>query len=93
MGKIRHGNWSMQFANSLAVCLIPKLCHTGGVFSEITLKLFVTDRMTNCFAGAYLFPAEDKPKYLLGFGVIAGMCAFGVMVYALAHVLFRRYIK
>lgn len=49
--------------------------------------------MTNGFAGAYLFPAEDQPKYLLGFGVIAGMCAFGVMVYALAHVLFRKYIK
>jgi len=49
--------------------------------------------MTNIFVGAYLFPAEDKPKYLLGFGVIAGMCAFGVMVYTLAHVLFRKYIK
>jgi len=43
--------------------------------------------------GAYLFPEEDRPKYLLGFGVIAGMCAFGVMVYALAHVLFRKYIR
>jgi hypothetical protein len=50
-------------------------------------------QITNCFVGAYLFPAEDKPKYLLGFGVIAGMCAFGVMVYTLAHVLFRKYIK
>lgn len=43
--------------------------------------------------GAYLFPSEDAPKYLLGFGVIAGMCAFGVIVYALAHVLLRRSIK
>lgn len=49
--------------------------------------------MTDQLTGAYLFPAEDQPKYLLGFGVIAGMCAFGVMIYALAHVLFRRYIK
>jgi hypothetical protein len=45
------------------------------------------------FPRAYLFPEEDRPKYLLGFGVIAGMCAFGVMVYALAHVLFRKYIR
>lgn len=52
------------------------------------------DRVADCFlAGAYLFPEKDSPKYLLGFGVIAGMCAFGVIVYALAHVLFRRYIR
>lgn len=43
--------------------------------------------------GAYLFPEKDQPKYLLGFGVIAGMCAFGVFVYALAHILFRKYIR
>lgn len=52
-----------------------------------------TEHMTDHLIGAYLFPAEDRPKYLLGFGVIAGMCAFGVMVFALAHVLFRKYIK
>lgn len=28
--------------------------------------------------GAYLFPSKDMPKYLLGFGVISGMCGFGV---------------
>ena len=39
MGKVRRGNWSMQSANSLAVCLIPRLCHTSGVFADITLKL------------------------------------------------------
>ncbi|PPJ55828.1 hypothetical protein CBER1_01610 [Cercospora berteroae] len=41
--------------------------------------------------GAYLFPSKDAPKYLLGFGVISGMCAFGVLTYALAHVLLRKY--
>lgn len=43
--------------------------------------------------GAYLFPSDDAPKYLLGFGVISGMCAFGVFIYALAHVLLRKYIS
>jgi hypothetical protein len=91
MGRIRRRNLSMQFANSLAVCLIPK-------FRQWRLlrdypQTSCIGGMTNCFVGAYLFPAEDKPKYLLGFGVIAGMCAFGVMVYTLAHVLFRKYIK
>lgn len=42
--------------------------------------------------GAYLFPSSDSPKYLLGFGVISGMCGFGVVVYLLAHVLLRKYI-
>lgn len=41
--------------------------------------------------GAYLFPDSEKAKYLLGFGVISGMCAFGVAVYAIAHVLLRRH--
>ena len=52
-----------------------------------------SERRTDLLHSAYLFPEEDRPKYLLGFGVIAGMCAFGVMVYALAHVLFRRHIR
>jgi hypothetical protein len=49
--------------------------------------------LTDFFAGAYLFPSEDAPKYLLGFGVISGMMAFGVVVYISAHILFRKYIQ
>ncbi|RJE25139.1 Major Facilitator Superfamily [Aspergillus sclerotialis] len=41
--------------------------------------------------GAYLFPSEDAPKYLMGFGVIAGLSALGVVIYSSAHVLVRRY--
>ncbi|OAL44698.1 MFS general substrate transporter [Pyrenochaeta sp. DS3sAY3a] len=40
--------------------------------------------------GAYLFPATDKPKYLMGFGVISGMLGFGVFVYIFMHVALRR---
>ncbi|THW16397.1 MFS general substrate transporter [Aureobasidium pullulans] len=40
--------------------------------------------------GAYLFPSDDSPKYLLGFGVISGMCGVGVMIYIGAHILLRR---
>lgn len=40
--------------------------------------------------GAYLFPADDKPKYLMGFGVISGMLGFGVCVYIFMHVALRR---
>jgi predicted MFS family arabinose efflux permease len=40
--------------------------------------------------GAYLFPAHDKPKYLMGFGVISGMLGFGTFVYVFMHVAVRR---
>ncbi|KAF2713769.1 MFS general substrate transporter [Pleomassaria siparia CBS 279.74] len=40
--------------------------------------------------GAYLFPSEDAPKYLKGFGVISGMLGLGVGVYVTMHVLTRR---
>ncbi|KAH7381411.1 major facilitator superfamily domain-containing protein [Phaeosphaeria sp. MPI-PUGE-AT-0046c] len=40
--------------------------------------------------GAYLFPADDKPKYLMGFGVISGMLGFGVVMYLVMHVAVRR---
>ena len=82
----------MQFANSLAVCLIPRLRYNWCLLQDYP-QISYSDQMTDCCVGAYLFPAKDQPKYLLGFGVIAGMCAFGVMVYTLAHVLFRKYIK
>ncbi|KAI1618835.1 major facilitator superfamily domain-containing protein [Exophiala viscosa] len=41
--------------------------------------------------GAYLFPSKDAPKYLVGFGVVSGMCALGATTYAISHILFRRY--
>jgi hypothetical protein len=41
--------------------------------------------------GAYLFPEEDAPKYLLGFGVISGMCAFGFVVFCISHIVVRKY--
>ena len=40
--------------------------------------------------GSYLFPADDAPKYLMGFGVISGMCGLGVATYAVAQILLRR---
>jgi hypothetical protein len=43
--------------------------------------------------GAYLFPSTDAPKYLLGFGVISGMSALGVLIYVAAHILLRKYIN
>lgn len=41
--------------------------------------------------GAYLFPAKDAPKYLMGFAVISALCALCVLLYSLAHLLIRKY--
>ncbi|KAI0598975.1 major facilitator superfamily domain-containing protein [Biscogniauxia sp. FL1348] len=41
--------------------------------------------------GAYLFPSSDGPKYLMGFGVISGLCLTGVISYLSLHVLLRRW--
>ncbi|KAF4466485.1 allantoate permease [Fusarium albosuccineum] len=43
--------------------------------------------------GAYLFPSEDKPKYLKGFGVISGLCFTGAVSYIALHVLLKRAAK
>ncbi|RMZ68794.1 pantothenate transporter liz1 [Pyrenophora seminiperda CCB06] len=40
--------------------------------------------------GAYLFPAHNSPKYLLGFGVISGMTGFGIFIYIFLHAALRR---
>lgn len=41
--------------------------------------------------GAYLFPSSDAPKYLMGFGVISGLCFTGIVAYFSLHILLRRY--
>lgn len=41
--------------------------------------------------GAYLFPSEDAPKYLMGFGVISGLCFTGVLSYVALHFLLHKY--
>jgi hypothetical protein len=40
--------------------------------------------------GSYLFPNEDAPKYLIGFGTYAGLLVFGACVYSCAFFLFKK---
>ncbi|KAK3390680.1 pantothenate transporter liz1 [Podospora didyma] len=51
--------------------------------------LAIAANLGNLF-GAYLFPTESGPKYLLGFGVNAGTMGFGAFVYLLLHFLLIR---
>lgn len=41
--------------------------------------------------GSYLFPDHDSPKYVMGFGVISGMCFTGVASYFVLHFMLKRY--
>lgn len=40
--------------------------------------------------GAYLFPTEDAPKYIKGFGAYAGLLSLGAGIYVAAFFLFRK---
>jgi hypothetical protein len=40
--------------------------------------------------GSYLFPAEDAPKFLRGFGAYAGLLALGAGIYTVAFFLLRK---
>lgn len=37
----------------------------------------------------YLFPSEDAPKYLMGFGVISGLLGIGIVTYIVMNVLLK----
>ncbi|KAI1262803.1 major facilitator superfamily domain-containing protein [Xylariaceae sp. FL1019] len=39
--------------------------------------------------GSYLFPSEDAPKYILGFGVISGLCFSGIASYIALQLLLK----
>jgi MFS family permease len=43
--------------------------------------------------GSYLFPSDDKPKYLMGFGVITGMCFLGMFTYLLLALYVQKQFK
>jgi MFS family permease len=66
----------------------------GAMPNEVkAISLAVVNAMGNLaqIYGAYLFPSDDSPKYLMGFGVISGLCFTGVASYLLLHVFLKRY--
>ncbi|KAJ9654612.1 hypothetical protein H2198_006358 [Neophaeococcomyces mojaviensis] len=40
--------------------------------------------------GSYLFPSNDAPKYLMGFGVISALLGVGIVTYILMNVFVKR---
>ncbi|KAK7432819.1 hypothetical protein QQZ08_000682 [Neonectria magnoliae] len=74
------------------------LSYTSSTFSEApaevrAILLAFVNAMGNLaqIYGAYLFPTEDQPKYLMGFGVISGLCFTGVAAYLALGVLLKRW--
>lgn len=57
------------------------------------ISLAIVNAMGNLaqIYGAYLFPSNEAPKYLTGFGVISGLCFTGVVSYIALQVLLRRH--
>ena len=76
---------SLSFASSTFVALKQET-------SVRAVSLAFVNAMGNLaqIYGAYLFPSEDAPKYAKGFGVVSGMCALGIVVYASLALLGRR---
>lgn len=40
--------------------------------------------------GAYLFPSNEAPKYIMGFSVISALCALSVATYFFLHIMLKR---
>lgn len=66
----------------------------GSMNQEVRgISLAIVNAMGNLaqIYGAYLFPDVDAPKYLMGFGVISGMCFTGVVSYFVLQVMLHRH--
>lgn len=66
----------------------------GSMSHEVKgISLAIVNAMGNLaqIYGSYLFPSTDAPLYLMGFGVISGLCATGVTAYITLQILLRRY--
>lgn len=73
------------------------LSYASSTFGDMPIEvrgvaLAIVNAMGNLaqIYGSYLFPSDDKPKYLMGFGVISGLLGLGVFVYAMLNTVLRR---
>ncbi|KAL5353983.1 hypothetical protein ACLOAV_000068 [Pseudogymnoascus australis] len=84
-------------ASGLWACNALALSYSSSTFGSMpnetrAIALAIVNALGNLsqIYGSYLFPDEDAPKYLKGFGVISGMCLVGVIVYIGLHIKLRR---
>ena len=55
-----------------------------------SIGVMAATAQTGNIYGAYLFPAENAPKHLLGFGLVAGTAGACAILFALIHWLDRQ---
>ncbi|OBT69091.1 hypothetical protein VE03_01390 [Pseudogymnoascus sp. 23342-1-I1] len=74
-------------ASGLWACNALALSYSSSTFGSMpnetrAIALAIVNALGNLsqIYGSYLFPSEDAPKYIKGFGVISGMCLVGVIV-------------
>ncbi|KAK7911517.1 hypothetical protein PG985_013998 [Apiospora marii] len=73
------------------------LAYASSTFTTMTaevrgISLAFVNAMGNLaqIYGSYLFPSKDSPKYLMGFGVISGLCFTGVVSYLALYILIKK---
>ena len=83
-------------ASGLWACNALSLSYASSTFGSMpnetrAVALAIVNALGNLsqIYGSYLFPSQDAPKYLKGFGVITGMCALGIVVYSCLHIKLR----
>ncbi|KAE9962945.1 hypothetical protein BLS_009860 [Venturia inaequalis] len=103
-GLVIAGWLGISFICSVCICTIYNptarlsLSYAASTFGAMPqevrgVSLAIVNAMGNTaqIHGAYLFPSEDGPKYLKGFGAVSGMCGFGIVIYAASHFLLKRF--
>jgi predicted MFS family arabinose efflux permease len=76
------------------------LAYTAQVFQNrphevraMSIGLITTVVNTGNIYGSYLFPKEDAPKYLLGFGVVSGTAAISIFTYSFIWYMERKRLR
>ncbi|KAG9706945.1 hypothetical protein KCU73_g17702, partial [Aureobasidium melanogenum] len=85
-------------ASGLWISNALSLAYASSTFAHMShevkgISLAIVNAMGNLaqIYGSYLFPSNYAPKYLMGFGVISGLCFTGVIAYVSLQILLRKH--
>jgi hypothetical protein len=77
-------------ARGVSLALVNALGNLAQIYGSVSVPLCFFVPLNAKQHSQYLFPEDDSPKYIMGFGVISAMLALGVVVFIFLHVWFRR---
>lgn len=82
-------------ARGVALAMVNALGNLAQIYGSVrvllTIYIYGPTKLTETVQ--YLFPADDSPKYIMGFSVISAMLAVGVTVFLFLHIWLRRRLK